>query len=169
MVWPLLMIFLQDKLSAEVWTLAIAYLPAALLGAFLPSRMGTFSDRFGRKLPMIIGLIIGACATAIIPHLRSVFSLALLWAVETLGYIAAIPAERAFVADIAGEDVRGTSYGLYTFAFFLGGVIGPLLGGWLYDNHGHASPFYLNSVVLMVAALLVFVLLKETRPKENPL
>jgi len=120
MVWPLLMIFLQDKLSAEVWALAIAYLPTALIGAFLPSRMGILSDRLGRKLPMILGLIIGACATAIIPHLRSVSALALLWAMETLGYTAAIPAERAFVADIAGEDVRGTSYGLYTFAFFLG-------------------------------------------------
>ena len=71
------------------------------------------------------------------------------------------------VADIAGEDVRGTSYGLYTFAFFLGGVLGPITGGWLYDNFGQASPFYLNSVVLIITALLVTVLLKETLPKEN--
>ncbi|MEE9514174.1 MAG: MFS transporter, partial [Anaerolineales bacterium] len=40
MVWPLLMIFLQDTLGAEVWGLAIAYLPAALISAFLPSRIG---------------------------------------------------------------------------------------------------------------------------------
>jgi MFS family permease len=167
MVWPLLMIFLQDKLNAEVWALATAYLPAAILGAFLPSRLGIIADRFGRKPPMVMGLIIGAAATAIIPSLRNVYSLALLWAVESLGYMAATPAERAFVADIAGEDVRGTSYGLYTFAFFLGGVIGPLFGGWLYDNLGHASPFYLNSVVLLVAALLVSLLLKETRSNAN--
>jgi MFS family permease len=167
MVWPLLMIFLQDNLNAEVWALAVAYLPAALLGAFLPSRMGIIADRFGRKPPMIIGLLIGACATAIIPQLRNVYSLALLWAVESLGYMAATPAERAFVADIAGEDVRGTSYGLYTFAFFLGGVLGPLFGGWLYDHVGHASPFYLNSIVLTIAALLVTVLLKETRINES--
>jgi DHA1 family multidrug resistance protein-like MFS transporter len=169
MVWPLLMVFLQDKLGAEVWALAIAYLPAALLGAFLPSRMGIVSDRLGRKAPMIVGLIIGSLATAVIPSLRNVYSLALLWAVETLGYIAAAPAERAFVADIAGEDVRGTSYGLYTFAYFLGGVVGPLLGGWLYDNLGHASPFYLNSVVLIIAAFLVALLLSETRPRERTL
>ena len=72
-----------------------------------------------------------------------------------------MPAERAFVADIAGEDARGTSYGLYTFAYFLGAALGPLAGGWLYDNLGHATPFYLNAAVLLVGALLVAGALRE--------
>jgi DHA1 family multidrug resistance protein-like MFS transporter len=164
MVWPLLMVFLQDILNAEVWSLAMAYLPAALIGAFLPSRAGIIADRFGRKGPMILGLIIGALASLIIPQLRSIVGLATLWAVESAGYVAAIPAERAFVADIAGQDVRGTSYGLYTFAYFLGAFLGPLAGGWLYDHMGHASPFYLNTAVLLIGAALVGILLHETRP-----
>jgi DHA1 family multidrug resistance protein-like MFS transporter len=165
MVWPLLMVFLQDILKAEVWSLAIAYLPAALIGAFLPSRAGRIADRFGRKGPMIMGLVIGACVSLIIPNLRSIIGLTALWAFESAGYVAAIPAERAFVADIAGQDVRGTSYGLYTFAYFLGAFLGPLAGGWLYDHEGHASPFYLNSIVLLIGAALVATLLRETRPK----
>jgi DHA1 family multidrug resistance protein-like MFS transporter len=167
MVWPLLMVFLQDILKAEVWSLAMAYLPAALIGAFLPSRAGRIADRFGRKGPMIVGLIIGAIASLIIPQLRSIMGLTTLWVVESAGYVAAIPAERAFVADIAGQDVRGTSYGLYTFAYFLGAFLGPLAGGWLYDNVGHASPFYLNTVVLLISAGLVAALLQETRLKHN--
>jgi len=47
MVWPLLMVFLQDNLNAESWALAAAYLPAALLSTFLPSRMGNIADKFG--------------------------------------------------------------------------------------------------------------------------
>jgi DHA1 family multidrug resistance protein-like MFS transporter len=81
--------------------------------------------------------------------------------VESLGYTASMPAERAFVADIAGEDTRGTSYGLYTFAYFLRAALGPLAGGWLYDNLGHATPFYLNAAVLVVGALLVAGVLRE--------
>jgi DHA1 family multidrug resistance protein-like MFS transporter len=166
MVWPLLMIFLQDTLGADVEVLAWAYLPAALITAFLPSRMGRIADRWGRKKPMIAGLLIGALASALIPHLRSIVPLIVLWAIESLGYTASVPAERAFVADIAGEDTRGTSYGLYTFAYFLGATIGPLAGGWLYDNLGHAMPFYLNTVVLLVGALLVAVALRESRAVE---
>jgi MFS family permease len=112
---------------------------------------------------MIVGLLVGALASALIPHLRSVIPLAILWAVESLGYTASVPAERAFVADIAGEDMRGTSYGLYTFAYFLGAVVGPLAGGWLYDNLGHATPFYFNTAVLFIGALLVAAVLRESR------
>jgi len=166
MVWPLLMLFLQDALGAKVWELSMAYLPAALVSAFLPSRMGHIADRLGRKAPMIAGLLLGALASALIPHLRSVILLAVLWAVESLGYTASVPAERAFVADIAGEDTRGASYGLYTCAHFLGAALGPLAGGWLYDNLGHAMPFYLNTGVLLVGALLVAARLREPRAAE---
>jgi len=73
---------------------------------------------------------------------------------------------RAFVADIAGEDTRGASYGIYTFAYFLGAAIGPLAGGWLYDNLGHAMPFYLNTAVLLAGAALVAGVLREPRATE---
>lgn len=99
----------------------------------------------------------------LIPHLRSLVPLVILWAVESLGYTASVPAERAFVADIAGEDRCGVSYGLYTFAYFLGAALGPLAGGWLYDNLGHGTPFYLNAAALLVGALLVGVVLREPR------
>ena len=163
MVWPLLVVFLQDVLQAEFWVIGIAYLPAALLSASLPSRMGRISDRLGRKTPMMIGLLISALASALMPHLPSVWLLTILWALESLGVIIAAPAERAFVADIAGEDARGASYGWYTFAYFFGAVLGPLAGGWLYDNFGHAAPFYLNAGVLLLGSILVLTILRETR------
>jgi len=162
MVWPLLMIFLQDHLGAGIASLAFAYLPAALISSFIPSRMGKLTDRWGRKGPMIIGLFVGAAASLAIPHLGSIIGLTVLWCLETIGYTISIPAERAFVADIAGEDIRGTSYGMYTFSYFLGAAIGPLAGGWLYDNVGKAMPFYLNTIVLIIGAILVGLALKES-------
>lgn len=72
------------------------------------------------------------------------------------------------MADIAGEDVRGTSYGLYTFAYFLGAVIGPLAGGWLYDQVSPATPFTLNTAVLAFGAVLVAVALREPARAVEP-
>jgi len=40
-----------------------------------------------------------------------------------------------------------------------GSLGAPLAGGWLYDNLGHATPFYLNTAVLLVGALLVAAVL----------
>jgi len=161
MVWPIIVIFLQDRLRAGAIMMAFAYLPAALILSFLPSRLGRITDRFGRKPMMAIGLVIGAAASALMPQLSSIVLLAILWGVDSLGFTASSPAERAFVADIAGSDARGVSYGLYTFAYFLGTAIGPLAGGWLYDNLGRSFPFYANSVMLLLAAALVMTLLRE--------
>jgi MFS family permease len=96
-----------------------------------------------------------------IPHLRSLLGLTVLWAVESAGYAASVPAERAFVADIAGENMRGTSNGLCTVACFLGAVLGPVAGGWLYDPVSPATPFSINTIVLAAGALLVAAALRE--------
>ncbi len=163
MVWPILVVFLQDHLGAGAIPLALAYLPAALVSSFLPSRLGRITDRWGRKPLMAAGLVIGAAASALMPHLQSIWPLAVLWAIDSAGYAASAPAERAFVADIAGDSARGVSYGLYTFAYFLGAAVGPIAGGWLYDAVDHALPFYANSFILLLGAALVLGLLQEPR------
>jgi MFS family permease len=162
MVWPMLMIFLQDILKAQFNQIALAYVPAALIGAFLPSRMGRLTDRLGRKKLMIAGLLSSALASCAVPHLQSLLPLSILWALQSLATTSSNPAELAFVADIAGPDTRGTVYGFYTFAFFLGGAIGAGGGGWLYDHLGYATPFYLNTLFMIIAALMVRFCLRET-------
>jgi len=162
MISPLLLIFLQDKFTTEVSTLALAFIPAALVYSFLPSRMGRLSDRFGRAPLIAIGLAGSGLVSLFLPGLPGILWLIVLWALEALGLTMAAPAQEALVADITGSQVRGTGYGLYTFAASLGATFGPLLGGWLYDAIGHAAPFYLNGVVLLASAVWVLALLGKT-------
>lgn len=122
MITPLIIVYLQDKFTTDIGTLATAFIPAALIYAFLPSKLGGFSDKVGRIIPMTIGLI---------------------------------------GADIVGEKVRGSAYGIYLFVTSLGAAIGPLLGGWLYEYFGHATPFYLNGGILLADAVLVILLFKN--------
>jgi MFS family permease len=169
MISPLLMIFLQDRFTTNVRDLATAFLPAAIAYAYLPGYMGGLSDRFGRTLLMGIGLIVSGFVSLLMPLMPSLVMLSVLWLVEAVGFSAASPAQGALVADFTGKNVRGTGYGFYTLASGLGFIIGPLLGGWLYDAAGHALPFYVNGVTLFIGAFLVFVLLGGTRQKSEPL
>ncbi|RPI79937.1 MAG: MFS transporter [Desulfobacteraceae bacterium] len=162
MIWPMLMIFLQDILKAQFNQIALAYVPAALIGAFLPSRMGRLTDRYGRKKMIIAGLLSSALSSAVVPQLQSLLPLSILWAIQSLAAAAANPAELALLADIAGEDVRGTVYGFFTFSFFLGGALGAGAGGWLYDHTGFAVPFYLNTFFMIIGCFLVHFILRET-------
>lgn len=124
-IGPIITIFLQDRFSTEVGILALAYLPSALIYSFLPSRMGRIADKVGRRLPMALGLLTGAIFALLLPNLGSLLFLTILWAAEALAFSAATPAEEALVADLSGQESRGTAFGLYTFAYSLGSVIGP--------------------------------------------
>jgi MFS family permease len=166
MISPLLMIFLQDRFTTDIGSLARAFIPAALVYAYLPGRMGGLSDRFGRTPLMAIGLIGAGIVSLLMPFMTSLFMLSGLWLLEAVGFSAAAPAEGALVADMTGKNVRGTGYGLYTFASGLGFTLGPLLGGWLYDSAGHAVPFYVNGFMLFIGAVLVVWLLGGTKNKS---
>jgi DHA1 family multidrug resistance protein-like MFS transporter len=160
MLSPIIMIFLMDRLGAGVSVLALAYIPAALIGALLPARLGTLADRLGRKPLMVLGMAVAAGTSFLIPGLASLAGLAALWALQTLCYVAGDPAERALVADLTGGDQRGRAYGLYALAAGLGATVGPLAGGWLYTFIGPRAPFYANGLVLALSTLVLAVLLQ---------
>ncbi len=165
MISPLLMIFLQDHFTTSVPVLATAFIPAAIVYAYMPGRLGGLSDRFGRAPLMALGLIGAGLVSLGMPTTGSLLFLAALWVLEAIGLSAASPAEAALVADLAGRNVRGRGYGLYMFASGLGFTLGPLIGGWLYDAAGHAIPFYVNGGILFVGAALVLLLLGR-RPTQ---
>lgn len=161
MVGPLLLVLLQDKFTTEVSLLAMAFLPAALINSFLPSRLGRLSDRLGRAPMMAVGLVGSGLVSLVLPGLSALGWLVVLWALEALGWTMASPAQEALVADLTRSETRGTGYGLYAFSASLGATFGPLLGGWLYDTAGHAVPFYLNGIVLLFGAIWVLALLSR--------
>ncbi|WP_373000562.1 MFS transporter [Lutispora sp.] len=161
MLSPLLMIYLQDRFTADIGALATAFIPAAVVYAFLPSVLGGISDKFGRIMPMVIGLIGSGLVSLGFTHVYSIVILVILWVMESIGIVMASPAQEALVADIVGKNIRGSAYGLYLFVCSLGAVIGPLMGGWLYDSFGHAVPFYLNGAILLFDALLVVILFRS--------
>jgi len=140
---------------------ALAFLPAALAGSVLPSRLGGLSDRFGRRPPLIIALLVSGLATLAVPFVQSLWPLALVWVFEAAAFAAAVPAEEALVVDISGEERQGTALGFYTAAAGLGSVIGPLLGGWLYDRFAAVGAFGASALLMALGAVLIFLFVRE--------
>jgi MFS family permease len=167
MTWPILIIFLQEKLGVGIETLSWAFLPNALVWALLPSRLGNLADRFGRKPLMLVGLGAAALSSFIVPSLGSVIGLALLWAFQAACYAAGDPAEQALVADLTNRRQRGRAYGLYVMCNDLGATVGPLGGAWLYQTFGAQAPFYANGAILALCGLVLWLFLKIP-PTKSP-
>jgi DHA1 family multidrug resistance protein-like MFS transporter len=158
LVSPLLLIFLQNQFTTSLWKLAVAYIPAALVLGFLPAYMGRLSDRVGRIPLIVIGLAWSGVVSFFLPGLPTLGWFMVCFAGNALGIVTATPAQKALVGDLTRQENWGKAYGLYTFACSLGSAVGPLFGGWLYDTIGHATPFYVNGVLLLGCAVWVLFL-----------
>ena len=173
---PILIQFVQADINPNVLVLALAYLPSAIVFAFLQSRLGKVADRVGRKIPIATGMLTSGTSSAIVPSLPLLIPiigqwwillpLVVLWVGEATALSAATPAEQALVADLSNETNRGKAFGMYTTAQSLGQVIGPVLGGVLYEA-AHSAPFYFNTLVLWSGAAILMLMVKE--PYRRPL
>ncbi|HEV3215409.1 MAG TPA: MFS transporter [Vicinamibacterales bacterium] len=111
--------------------------------------MGALSDRLGRKRPMIGALALLALSTLAFAYSRSMpmlfFARMLQGAADAVTWVVGY----ALIADLYAEDERGGAMGLSMAGSTLGIIVGPLVGGWLYELGGIRLPF------LVVAALAV--------------
>ena len=169
---PVLIQFVQKNITPDAVKVALAYLPSAVVFAFLQSRLGKLSDRVGRRPPVATGLFISGLSSAIVPGLTVLMQyigtfvllpLCGFWTAEAIGFSAATPAEQALLADLSDEKTRGRSFGVYTTALSIGQVVGPTLGGLLARDIALSAPFYFNTIVLWTGAGIMMWFIHEPR------
>ena len=165
---PILIKHLSDSVSADLFIIALAFLPAAIAGSVLPSRLGGLSDRFGRRPPMIIALLVSGLAALAVPFVQSLWPLALLWVIEAAAFAAATPAEEALVVDISGDERQGTALGYYTAAAGLGGVIGPLHGRLAVRPLRRVGRVRHQRSIMVLGAVLVLLFVREPSRAKRP-
>jgi maltose/moltooligosaccharide transporter len=135
---------------------------------FIQPPVGAWSDRLrtpiGRRLPFIlVGAPISALAFGFIP-LASVLPL-FVACTSTLLLSAALwrTPVVALMPDITPSEKRSQANGIINFMGGIGTIIALQTGGMLYKL-GPAFPFWLGSALVVVAALIVFLFIKE--PKD---
>ena len=127
---------------------------------------GPLSDRIGRKIPIVSGMIISGTGIGMM-----LFSDGILWwsfSAATAGFGMALlyPNLGAAVADIAHPNWRGSALGIYRFWRDIGYGIGGLGLGLTAQFTGHIEPAFWFVMISMIASgILVWLLADETLPK----
>jgi MFS transporter, DHA1 family, multidrug resistance protein len=153
-------VFLHDELTHDVRLLALAFVPAVVLESVLPSRLGHVSDRWGRQPLITGGLTWMGLSCLCLSRYTALGWMIVWWTLKTLGLAAALPPQKALISALTAETTRGTAYGLHTFATSLGSVVGPVVGGWIYETWGHTTPFRLTGLILLASLAWVPLLLR---------
>jgi multidrug resistance protein len=124
---------------------------------------GRFSQRFGRKPALLVGL--GGFSLAFFLFALGT-TLAELLAARTLGGLlagAAQPAILAYAADVSAPERRSVAMGQVGAAFGLGIVAGPILGGLLAPL-GLRVPFFTTAAIGALAFAAVALWVPESLP-----
>jgi MFS transporter, DHA1 family, solute carrier family 18 (vesicular amine transporter), member 1/2 len=132
---------------------------------------GLLADRIGRKRPMLVGVVIQLLATFVFAFAPDFWVLLLARMLQGGAAAATWTAGLAIVAESYPED-RVQKMGLSMVGMTAGSLIGPLVGGLLYDVGGYYAPFYLAAGVVVVDFFLRLTLLPWDRGQEqisNPL
>jgi MFS family permease len=131
------------------------------LVGLLPSKLGAVVDRYGAVWPSTAGMLAIAALYFILPEFDSFWFVVGVYTLSAVGWAVIEPARKSMTAVLSGSEVA-KGFGLAEMCFGLGAVVGPLAGGYLYDHYNHAVPFYLNGIMMLVAAILLILLV---RPK----
>ncbi len=161
MAWGLLpLYYVAAGLSiGEVGVLAAVY-PAVWAVAQVGT--GGLSDRIGRKPLIVGGMLLQACAIAVIA-LGSTFAV---WLVASaalgLGTAMVYPTLLAAVADAADPAWRGSAIGVYRLWRDLGFAFGALMAGLLADRFGMPAAIVAVAALTAGSGVLVLVRMRET-------
>jgi OFA family oxalate/formate antiporter-like MFS transporter len=149
-----------DKVEAAA-ALGITGLTGSL-GKFF---FGWISDRIpDAKYSAALGFFLMAVGMFFLYQAKTLMMLYLFALIFGFGYGSLAPVAPYLISDRFGQQILGVAYGLLIFfATGIGGAIGPLLGGIIFDRTGsYVTGWFVNMIVLLLATFLI-LLLKPTR------
>lgn len=157
-------IFLNDLgMSALVRNLHLGLLMA--VGIVSTPVVGYLSDRFGRKMVLIPGLLLLAALSFLLSGAGVGILLVIIIALMGTFLFGDQPILTALALDVAGGRVPTTVLGILSFERFLLSAASPLIAGKLYDDYGADTAFiYVAALFALGAITLLFVPLRPSNP-----
>ena len=151
---PVVADYSNEVLHTKMHVLGIMLLAPAAVAGFLAIRFGHIADRFGRQLPLMLGLGLAAVCYYLLSQTTNPLLAANLVVLAGLGYAISIPAWGAAALDATEAGGRGLMLGVLGTVQGLGGVVGQAVGGLSNAAWGPVAPFKIGAVLLLAALLL---------------
>ncbi|WP_051177752.1 MFS transporter [Nocardia concava] len=129
---------------------------------------GSLSDRFGRRLVMLLGLVLFGAASLLAAYATSAGMLITGRVIMGIGGALIMPSTLSILITVFDEDERPKAIAAWSSVAMLGLVGGPVLGGVMLEHLWWGSVFLLNVPIAGLAILAALALMPESKGPARP-
>lgn len=122
--------------------------------------IGDVADRIGNKPALIISVSLTLVAFLWLLVAKELWMLYLFAVIFGIGGWGIAPVIPPMLAELFGLKSHGEIYGAVFFSGTIGGAIGPLMAGYIFDRTSSYNLAFLVCVAICVASLILILLLK---------
>jgi DHA2 family multidrug resistance protein len=154
--------YMQGTMSAsqeEINWVLTSYIVAA---AIMTAPTGFLAARFGRTRLFVTAVVGFTVASVLCGMAQSLDEIVAFRVLQGMFGAALVPLSQAVMFDIYPIEQRGGAMALWTMGVMIGPIFGPILGGWLTENHSWRWVFYINVPFGVVTVFGLLTFLKET-------
>ena len=165
-IFPYIALYTTKKFDVgmtQVGTLFAIFSITSLFGSMLG---GALTDRYGRKLLVILGLILSASSSLSMGFVNNIHQFYLLGAFVGLFINLGGPAQMAMVADLLPDKQTTEGFGVLRVVANLAVTVGPAIGGFLAAK-SYMMLFIADASMSILTAAVVLRFLPETRKETS--
>lgn len=123
---------------------------------------GPLVDKYGRKKPLLYGLIIYTLSAVVISLSQSIEMMTLIRFFQALGGSAGMVASTAIITDVYKPDERARAFSLIMLVMGLAPILAPSFGSLILTYYDWEAIFYFLAIFATAVILMIFVFLPET-------
>lgn len=175
---PILSLFAKVKLhlSGALYSSVLVSGGVFTVALLIPS--GRLVDRFGPRRFLVPGFLVAGLALGLYPLRHTLVNTFLFVIVLGVSYAFILPAWNWVLDHSIDPDKKGALWGVFMTVEGAGSVVGPYVGGVMWDRVSPLAPFWLSSAVILIMGLIYLVLpiegrkgrarVPQAQPRQDP-
>jgi len=166
LVQPLFPLYLESLGASEVEIgLVFALSSIGATALMLPS--GVLIDRVGKKRLLLISVFLAAVPPVFISMIHDWRMLTPFFMVFSASFAFFVPARMALIAESAAPEAQASLFGLMNIAWPLGGIVGPMISGYIVERFGWYVIFLLSAAINALSLLPTYMIKERTNKTSS--
>lgn len=152
-----------SDLGASGLMIGLIYSSFSLSRAILQTPIGWLADHYSKKKIIVVGLGAYTLTSILYTLVTTPETLILVRFVHGIGSAMVMPVAMAYAMELTPRGLEGRYMGYMNTAIFSGYGVGPMLGGYIYENYSTFSVFNAMSALISLSLILTFFIVPEEK------